>query len=130
MVVLDSCTADIVANFPHLQVLTVDDDMAGAARDRGIRAVLRALTADQRDLARVWIACTDADSTVPVDWLSTHIRCADQVADLVLGTVRPDLMELDAATAVRWFDRHALVDGHDHVHGANMGGRADRGRSG
>ena len=71
------------------------------------------------------IANTDADSVVPVHWLATHWAAAERGAGLLLGTVRPDPGELDDEVADRWYRRHQLTDGHLHVHGANLGVRAD-----
>jgi glycosyltransferase involved in cell wall biosynthesis len=71
---------------------------------------------------RIWLANTDADGTVPRDWLSAQVAAADRGADVVLGTVR-----LDPATTppalTRAFAERYRVDraGHEHVHGANLG---------
>jgi hypothetical protein len=48
---------------------------------------------------------------------------ADSDVDLVLGTVLPD--DLPASVLDRWLRHHRLVEGHPHVHGANLGIRAD-----
>lgn len=98
----------------------------GAARDQGVRAALRSATDRGTDPGRVWIACTDADSRVPADWLVVHLEIADQGADLVLGTVRPDPADLPPDLLETWGRRHRLTDGHPHVHGANLGVRGDR----
>ncbi|HEX3723217.1 MAG TPA: hypothetical protein VHV31_10520, partial [Nitrolancea sp.] len=41
----------------------------------------------------------------------------------VLGTVLPD--DLPTSAFNRWLQRHRLTEGHPHVHGANLGIRAD-----
>jgi hypothetical protein len=48
---------------------------------------------------------------------------ADDHVDLVLGTVLPD--DLPSSVLDRWLQRHRLVEGHPHIHGANLGIRAD-----
>ena len=73
----------------------------------------------------MWIACTDADSAVPADWLQTQLLHARSGVELLLGTVRPDPQELAAGVLAAWRLRHLIADGHPHVHGANLGVRAD-----
>jgi hypothetical protein len=69
----------------------------------------------------VWIANTDADSAVPADWLQTHLRFASTGVDLLRGMVQPNPADVPGQLLLDWHDRHELVDGHRHVHGANMG---------
>ena len=121
LVVLDSCTdgtAEVVARHP-VRMVTTALGVVGAVRAAGVDAALAGV-AD--DLSRTWIACTDADSTVPQQWLTTHIRYADSDLDLVLGTVRP--VGLAPELAALWRRHHHLHDGHPHIHGANLGVRA------
>ena len=123
--VLDRCTdgtADVLRRFPTVRGVTSTAGMVGAARRAGVR---EALGASRTAAARTWIACTDADSVVPSDWLLRHLELARQGADLVLGTVVPDPAELDERALAAWHTRHPLVDGHPYVHGANLGIRAD-----
>ncbi|KQX61773.1 HAD-IIB family hydrolase [Angustibacter sp. Root456] len=128
VVVLDRChdrTADVVAARPELIAVECDAGVVGTARAMGVSAALRHL--HQHDLDGVWIACTDADSRVPVDWLEHQLKLADDGVDLVLGTVDLAGDELPPATAARWWrDYNRLVDeaAHAHVHGANVGVRA------
>jgi hypothetical protein len=49
---------------------------------------------------------------------------AQSGAHLVLGTVIPDDGLLPAVHRA-WLHRHQLREGHPHVHGANLGIRAD-----
>ncbi|MGN6300381.1 MAG: glycosyltransferase [Angustibacter sp.] len=128
VVTLDRCrdrTADVVAARPGVTAVECDAGVVGTARAAGVGAALQRLSAHPLD--RVWIACTDADSRVPADWLAHQLQLADDGVDLVLGTV--DLVgdELPPATAARWWrDYTRLVDeaSHAHVHGANVGVRA------
>lgn len=119
MVVLDLCqdaTGDIAAGRPGVELRTSDAGVVGAAR----RAGAYGLPAGPGH----WLASTDADCRVPVDWLTRMVAHADAGADLVLGTVRPSTHGLPQAVRQAWFDAHHLGDGHRHVHAANLGIRA------
>lgn len=126
-VVLDRTTdssARVVDANPPARSLICDAGNVGAARDLGIRtAVMDAVNAGQ-DETTVWIANTDADSTVPRGWLLSQAAFAEQEWDLVIGTVQPDPRDLTEAQRSRWFAAHTLGDGHGHIHGANLGFRA------
>ncbi|MGN6612363.1 MAG: glycosyltransferase [Angustibacter sp.] len=128
VVVLDRCgdrTADVVAARPEVLAVECDAGVVGTARAAGVDAALDRLRAHDPD--RIWIACTDADSRVPADWLEHQLQLADDGVDLVLGTVDLVGEELPPATAARWWrDYSRLVDeaSHAHVHGANVGVRA------
>ncbi len=73
---------------------------------------------------RTWYATTDADSTVSAQWLLA-MTSAD--ADMVLGVVRvPAWRHFPAEVARRYLRAyHSKGPGHNHIHGANMGFRAD-----
>jgi hypothetical protein len=73
----------------------------------------------------VWIANTDADSAVPPGWLLEQARLARDGADVVLGTVSPDVDDLDDDQARAWLNRHSGDRALGEVHGANLGMRAD-----
>jgi hypothetical protein len=122
-VVLDRCTdrtADRVASFGGVQALITDLGQVGAARAHGSAELL---SRSSTPLARLWLANTDADSTVPPHWLSAMVAEADRGADVVLGTVTPDQF-ISTALAHAWRSHHIRRDGHPHVHGANFGIRA------
>jgi hypothetical protein len=121
-VVLDCChdwTAEIVACFPDVRSVVSTARCVGVARRVGTDAAL----AGKRRLERVWTAHTDADSQVPSHWLAHMVDAAEGGADLVLGTVTPSL-ELPRPTRRAWQDLHSTLDGHSHIHGANLGIRA------
>lgn len=125
VVVLDRCsdgTADIASQWPMFASISTNGGAVGVARRAGVRHLLPA--SDQFTSA-TWIASTDADSAVPPNWLSVQLAFARNCVDLVLGTVVPDdgLSDRDRQ---RWHAQHQLVEGHNHVHGANLGVRADR----
>jgi hypothetical protein len=122
LVVLDACVDQTLAHVsahPAVGAISCRFGCVGAARARGITHALAQLPRPDR----AWIANTNADSRVPRDWLSRMLGFADDDADLVLGTVMPD--DLPELALHRWLQRHQLTDGHPHVHGANLGIRAD-----
>jgi glycosyltransferase involved in cell wall biosynthesis len=127
VVALDRCrdaTADVVATRPEVVAVRCEAGAVGRARGAGVGRALDRLRAHPRE--RTWLACTDADSRVPEDWLSHQLALADDGVDLVLGTV--DLHgDSPGAGAVRWRREYSRLVGpttHGHVHGANLGVRA------
>ena len=123
VVVLDSCTdrtGDIASGYSEVEAVTADLGTVGAARALGTRALLPTSTDQHRHL---WLANTDADSSVPAHWLTYMTEQAHRGADLILGTVEPDTT---ATWRLRhaWNARHDAEDGHPHVHGANLGIRS------
>jgi cellulose synthase/poly-beta-1,6-N-acetylglucosamine synthase-like glycosyltransferase len=124
VVVLDDCrdqTAECVATFSEVEVVPIARRCVGAARAAGTAHVLRTAV----DVRGLWLANTDADSCVPADWLVEMVRAAERGSELVVGTVRPD-DNLPPDTYASWSAQHEFADGHPHVHGANLGIRADR----
>ncbi|MBX0300719.1 glycosyltransferase [Cryobacterium sp. 1639] len=125
VVVLDLCTdasAAVVAGWPQFQALEVTAGSVGSARRAGVALLL---PPSAGAAANTWVATTDADSAVPRRWLAVQLALAGAGTELVLGTVLPD-EELPEQERARWHGVHTLVDGHPHVHGANLGVRADR----
>ncbi len=116
-------TLRLAQEWPGVEVVSTDAGRVGVARRAGIDHLLRGEAAT--DPGRVWIANTDADSAVPTEWLSAHLLHARSGVELLLGTVRPDPRELAAGLLAAWRLRHLIADGHPHVHGANLGVRAD-----
>jgi glycosyltransferase involved in cell wall biosynthesis len=124
VVVLDNCTDNTdlaVANYPWVETVRGHFGSAGSARAAGVR-YLRASCVNSP--SSIWLANTDADSTVPPNWLSIMLAEAEGGTHLVLGTVLPE-RGLREQVERAWFRCHRLVDGHPHVHGANFGIRAD-----
>ncbi|MFJ8862983.1 glycosyltransferase [Streptomyces sp. NPDC102451] len=132
VVAADACTdgTQSVARGAGALVAPLDARSPGRARAAGAALALRTLGLDP---GAVWIASTDADSEVPPLWLAHQLARAGQGWDAVVGTVRPHgwppalgdvirshIREYEAA------GRHpGLPDIHPHVHGANLGVRAD-----
>ncbi|MHA6757362.1 glycosyltransferase family 2 protein [Streptacidiphilus sp. PAMC 29251] len=145
VVAADSCRDRTVpAGRRHgAQVLEVECRSAGAARALGTAYALDLVRADQPALAaeQVWLAHTDADTQVPESWLADQLAHATAGAHAVAGLVQVrDWSEHTATTAVRFlhhYDRRAQAAlgspdvprrsgrSHPHVHGANLGVRAD-----
>jgi glycosyltransferase involved in cell wall biosynthesis len=130
--VLDRCTdrsARIAAVWKNFDQCEIRAGAVGVARRDGVRQALGSLrgSSPPSNLAsdRIWIATTDADSAVPPNWLATQLALARNGAELVLGTVHPD-DEILGQELLRWQSLQVLEEGHCHVHGANLGVRADR----
>jgi hypothetical protein len=102
--------------------VAVDAGNVGASRAAGFEYA-RSLF-DPDEVHRTWYATTDADSVVDADWL---VRMIDADADMVLGVVRvPKWRNFSPEVARRYLRGYrSHGSGHRHVHGANMGFRAD-----
>jgi glycosyltransferase involved in cell wall biosynthesis len=126
VVVLDACddgSDRLAGQFgPDVHFVSVDAGNVGAARAAGF-AHAKSVRADV-DQTRTWYATTDADSVVPADWL---LRMTSVDADMVLGVVRvPAWRHFSAEVARRYMRRYqSKGKEHNHIHGANMGFRAD-----
>jgi len=124
LVVADSCSdaTATLARSMAVDVLEVSVGAVGPARAAGFRALLGRDQGVPRD--RFWLASTDADSRVPANWLVGQLAAAG--ADLVVGTVEvDDWSSHPPHVEARWRARYDPRDGHGHVHGANVGARAD-----
>jgi hypothetical protein len=149
-VVLDRCTdatpervASLVADWPQATILTVPpshrSDVAaidrtglrgsgvGALRDLGLRAVMERLS--DHPAAGTWLLSTDADTTVPPDWVHAHLQQATDGVHAVAGLA--DLAATDHLAAGALWRYRAIVEHglhgvtHHHIYGANLGVRAD-----
>jgi glycosyltransferase involved in cell wall biosynthesis len=123
VVVLDSSndgSEELAGRYgPDVHFVSVDVRNVGAARAVGF-GYARSLCGDDTEC---WYATTDADSRVDPDWL---VHQLEQGADMVLGVVRvTDWRPQSADFADRYVQAYANDghggDGHDHIHGANMG---------
>ncbi|MFB8085892.1 glycosyltransferase [Streptomyces sp. NPDC055992] len=139
VVVADACTDATAALATHegAHVISINRRNVGAARAAGVRYAL-ALPGPQE--AHVWLAMTDADSTVPRHWLARQTAWARRGHDAVLGTIR-----LTSGTPAGSGHTRSTHDTayyrtrptaqsdmpwkHPHVHGANMGVSATAYRS-
>jgi glycosyltransferase involved in cell wall biosynthesis len=126
IVVADACrdqTAE-VARRGGAAVVRISERNVGAARAAGVREVLRRTTG--QDPAHVWVATTDADTSVSARWLRQQVRYGNQGWDAVAGTVRvADWSGYRPEVPSLFRDRYGTERGpHPHVHGANLGFRA------
>jgi glycosyltransferase involved in cell wall biosynthesis len=130
VVVLDGCDDDSAALAGQfgsdVHFVAIDAHNVGAARAVGFSYARTLCEQAALDDARIWYATTDADSVVDADWL---LRQTGAATDMVLGVVRiATWREFPAAAARRYLAAYRSKfrpDGHGHVHGANMGFRAD-----
>ena len=122
VVVLDACSdrsEDAIAR--PVRALSVSGRNVGAARAAGFAA------AAPRSDARTWLATTDADSVVPTTWLADQAVHHRALVQGVVGTVSVDWQQHSATTRRRYDRLYRVRDPgvHGHVHGANLGVRAN-----
>jgi glycosyltransferase involved in cell wall biosynthesis len=132
VVVLDACTdgsADLAGQFGgDVHFVEVEARNVGAARAAGFAYGRTVYDAETSDESRIWYATTDADSRVDGDWLARQMNSG---ADMVLGVVRvTNWRHFSASSVSRFLAAYRAKPrkpgaGHGHVHGANMGFRAD-----
>lgn len=66
-----------------------------------------------------WLAFTDADTTVPPNWLNAQLQCD---ADAVCGVINVvDWTEHSEDVRADFYNNYRDIDGHRHIHGANFG---------
>jgi len=122
--VLDACTdlSAVIAGGHDVTTVVIEEGKVGAARAAGAAAA----SAFFSDVApeRVWTAHTDADSVVPPHWLSHQLDLAAAGADVVVGTVHPDLRDLDDRQRRAWLTTYEIGVANGAVHGANLGIRS------
>jgi len=113
LMVLDDCT-DASLHIAHaygVMTMTCAHRNVGQSRAEG---AARLLAAGAR-----WLAFTDADSIVPRSWLADQLKFN---VDAVCGLVQViDWSEHPAAVRERYDAHYQTVDGHRHIHGANLG---------
>jgi cellulose synthase/poly-beta-1,6-N-acetylglucosamine synthase-like glycosyltransferase len=128
-VVADCCT-DLTARRARRalgdagELLACEARSAGAARRAGVEAILQFFS--KRASSQIWLANTDADTTVPPDWLALQLKLADAGVAGIAGIVQ--LGERATAAARELYLKTYVIgaDGtHSHVHGANLSMRAD-----
>jgi glycosyltransferase involved in cell wall biosynthesis len=146
--VLRACSA-LPANVTHDIVVVVDSSTDGTraiaqsilrghgvvvSAEVGIVGKARAIAAAaaleryKGPAERSWFANTDADCCVPRSWLVDHLSFAAKGIEAIAGTVDVDDFEEHSAGVSERFRLSYFIhpDGtHPHVHGANLGVRAD-----
>jgi glycosyltransferase involved in cell wall biosynthesis len=111
VVVLDACTdrSAAIAIQHHAQIVSLNACCVGAARALWASWAL--------DYGARWIAFTDADSTVPPNWLSAQLGLH---ADATCGEVCiDDWSSHPPAVRERFLQRYSAET--RHIHGANLG---------
>lgn len=122
IVVLDACSdrsAQVVEGRPEVTTVVTQAGNVGIARALGVSAA--GDWATSFGTSRLWLATTDGDSVVPRHWLLAQVRLAGEGCALVVGSVQPHPGDLTPEELARWHARHSSADGHEHVHGANLG---------
>jgi cellulose synthase/poly-beta-1,6-N-acetylglucosamine synthase-like glycosyltransferase len=130
VVVADACT-DNTVDIARVElgedgeVIECGVRSPGSARRIGAAAVIQHFR--QVDPRHLWIANTDADSHVPVNWLDIHLLQAENNTTVVAGIVQLDRAGLLPGVQTLYDQTYELrADGtHGHVHGANLGVRGD-----
>jgi hypothetical protein len=99
--------------------------MVGMARAFAARMLLARYKGPAQ---RCWMANTDADCCVPESWLLDQLMLARSGVEAVTGIIDVDDFAEHGPGVERRFRETYQVDadgGHPHVHGANLGVRAD-----
>ena len=130
VVVVADASSDATARIARLMrrpgdlVVETAHGCVGLARRAGTH---RGLSSSPCGPQATWIASTDADSVVPPDWLLGHLHAARAGFVGVAGVVDLVDHEADGHTLARFRASYATNDdgSHPHVHGANLGVRAD-----
>lgn len=97
----------------------------GSAREYAARL---ALSRFDGSASTCWLANTDADCEIPENWLLQHLEYARMGWSAVAGVVNVDSFAEHAKHVEQRFRETYLIhpDGtHPHIHGANLGVRAD-----
>jgi cellulose synthase/poly-beta-1,6-N-acetylglucosamine synthase-like glycosyltransferase len=131
VVVADTCTDQTAAVARDAlrgqgEVIELIVGSAGSARRIGTKAALGHFR--DADPLSTWLANIDADSSAPLDWLSCHMDLARAGEVGVAGIIELARSLSDQEPVNRLFRQSYLLadDGtHSHVHGANLGVRAD-----
>ncbi|MET0234492.1 MAG: glycosyltransferase [Kibdelosporangium sp.] len=123
-VVLDRCQdgTEAIARSMTDVVMNSSDSPLGGVRDIGVRRTLT-FPADE-----CWVLNTDADSVVPPDWITTHLRLAERGAHAVAGDVRLagwDDRDDDRDESIRARYRQLVRGNRERIYGANLGLRGD-----
>lgn len=123
VVALDGCrdgTRQVIADRPWIGSVDIDVANVGRARAAAVDTLLELTSLHPAE--ELWIACTDADSIVPPDWLSTQLRLAADGWEVVVGTVDvADWSEHDDEVRRAFVASYQRRERHSHVHGANLG---------
>ncbi len=121
-------TAEIASAMLGSTGCVVHSEAGCVGRARALAAQTALARVPHRNLSRCWLANTDADCEVPQDWLLHHLKIAESGHCAVAGVIDVDSFEEHQEIVRSRFRSTYLLhlDGtHPHVHGANLGVRAD-----
>ena len=131
IVVVADCCTDTTEPLALDMLQGVGTSIGSSEGNVGMARALAACAALARvpqPLERCWLANTDADCDVPDTWLLQQLQLAQEGWAAVTGIVDVDcFIEHHPAVETRFRMSYELrADGtHPHVHGANLGVRAD-----
>lgn len=130
VVVCDSCTDGTAPKARRIlgsagEIIECEARSAGSARRIGADAIARHFL--HVPACELWLANTDADTSVSPDWITQQLAYARNGWAAIAGIVRLDTGEgADARVADVFREYQLNADGtHCHVHGANIGVRSD-----
>lgn len=106
-------------------VLSTAEGVVGKARSRAAEAAMERYAGPAN---RHWLANTDADCCVPETWLLDQLAIAGTEVEGIAGIVSvDDFAEHGPEVEERFRSSYVIhADGtHPHIHGANLGVRAD-----
>lgn len=116
LIVLDSCTDETLSLVKSAKVeyLSYNYRCVGRVRDLGCRHAIAG--------GATWLACTDADSIVAVDWLTQQMaHLKQQPTAMICGVVSVDnWAHLSTQTKQAYEAHYQDTMGHRHIHGANL----------
>lgn len=121
---LDACTdrSEAIARRWPVTPLRVHARQVGTARRVGVEYALDRFSSTPR--SDLWLANSDADSSVPPHWLTSQWELMQSGVDVMLGTVRPDFADLTRRHAEHWMRTHPRGRPTGKIYGANIGIRA------
>jgi glycosyltransferase involved in cell wall biosynthesis len=130
VVVADNCTDQTVQVATRMlegggKAVSIHAGVVGAARATAAQLLLERHRGSRE---RHWIANTDADCVVPPDWLVNQLALAASGIEAIAGVVSVDQFQEFGPDMPAKFRASYLIEaggGHPHVHGANLGVRAD-----
>jgi glycosyltransferase involved in cell wall biosynthesis len=132
IVLVSDCSTDRTAEIAYGVIGARGSILHTRAGTVGTARALAATYAIERAIAplsNLWLANTDADCVVPPTWLSDQLDLASSGIEAVAGIVAIDSFEEHGPEVPARFQASYSIhaDGtHPHVHGANLGVRADR----
>ena len=132
IVLVSDCSTDRTAEIAYSLIAaygSVLHTRAGTVGTAKALAASYAIAKATEPLSNVWLANTDADCVVPSAWLSDQIDFAASGIEAVAGIISVDNFEEHGPEVPARFHASYSIhaDGtHPHIHGANLGVRADR----